>query len=211
MIPQNASHSITTPRGRRHNLGYPISPAGRAILARAMPTRGNRIGLGDVNSDNANLTMMSAAQALQSSPPTACVQDGNTQNFQVAWNASTPGASQALTVDGKYGPQTQAALATALAYFFTDSNGTVQGPTNGTIPAQVCGGGGVAPSPSPSPSPSPTPVNPNQTTTVTTSSMNPWIIGGALVAAAGIAGWAYYAKGGGKKHLKAVHHRMTRR
>jgi len=204
------SHSIITPRGRRYNMGY--APVSHAKLARTMPVRSNRIGLGDVSSDNADLTMQNQAQTLQANPPSACVQDGITQNFQAAWNASTPGQSNPITVDGKYGPQTAGALANALNYSWTDTNGNQHAAIGGNAPASVCGaaggGGGVTP---PKPSPSPTPVNPSQTTTVTTSSMNPWIIGGALVAAAGIAGWAYYAKGGGKRHLRSVHRRMTHR
>ena len=206
------AHSYTTPSGRRYNMGY--APAGSRVLAQRLTPRHSTVlqaspsRVGDINSDNADLTMQNQAQTLQANPPSSCIQDGITQNFQVAWNASTPGQASPITVDGKYGPQTAGALANALNYSFTDTNGNLHAAVGGNAPPQVCGGGGgggggggVTP-----PSPSPTPVNPSQNVTVTGggSSLAPWIIGGAAVLAVSIGAWAYYEKG--HKTRRVVHH-----
>jgi tetratricopeptide (TPR) repeat protein len=100
--------------------------------------------------------------------------------FQNAWNANgTMGA--ALVVDGKYGPKTASALAVVLGSAVPAPN--TSGPPGPAV--QPPAGGGSAS----------VVVTPSSNTTAA------WILGAALVGAAGIAGWAWYNKGGGKAML----------
>jgi hypothetical protein len=112
--------------------------------------------------------------------------------FQVDYNAS--GLGPAITVDGLYGGNTQAALQLVL-----DASGSPaqQAPRNcfgDPIPA--------APGPNadalaviPAAAVTPTPAVQTITTTSTASvDMTPWIIGGAVAVAAGLVGYTWWKK-----------------
>lgn len=95
--------------------------------------------------------------------------------FQTAYNAE---GSVALSVDGKYGPDTQAAVQRVLDV----SSG-------GTAPANCFpgGGGGTV-------TPSNPLIVPVTVTGSTKTNWTPWIIGGAAVGGAGIIGYAYWKR-----------------
>lgn len=193
---------------RTQNIGYvnPFRPRG---LARMMPAR-HDVRLGDATQDGLDLTMQDRAQNLIAAfngGSVTSAPNGAVSNFQTAWNNSSPGGNFHLTVDGKYGPMTAQALATALQY--TPNGGT---PLGGSAPppfsyASGGGGGGSVTVPTTVITPSP---STSVSVTSPSTSKSALIIGGALVLAAGIAGWAYYEKGGGKKMI-AHHTRRFRR
>jgi hypothetical protein len=128
---------------------------------------------------------------------------GVVSTFQSAYNNA--GLAGALSVDGQYGPNTQSALQAVL-------NATQSPPQ--AAPANCFPELGPppavphldAPQPSPitpvlPPGPPAPPNNTNVTVTGGTSNTVAWIIGGAIVAAAAIGGWAWYSKGGGKQMM----------
>lgn len=147
-------------------------------------------GLGDVAS------LQAAAQAASDAidaDPSYCANvsiNGSTVNtavhaFKVAWNAdASANGEPTLAYNGLYDSDCASALANALG----GMNGTLA-----TVPGPCAGGGGGGggPAPTPSPTPSPAPITP-----VAGSSTNwaPWIIGGAVVAAGGVVGYAVWRR-----------------
>jgi hypothetical protein len=106
--------------------------------------------------------------------------------FQSAYNAS--GLPGALTVDGKYGGNTQAALQAVI-----NSVEVSMGPTQ-TAPLN-CFGMAVPAVPAPNPAPAPaatTTTTTTSTATTSSSSISPVVIGAAAVAVVGGVGYAVY-------------------
>lgn len=145
-------------------------------FARQMANLYNQaMGLSALNSGAApSAALTAAAQALATRINAGCTQASTPEcvTFQTQYNAE---GSVLLTVDGKYGPETQAAVTRVL----------------GSAPASCFGTASTS-----------TGTLTTPTLTITGSpakNWKPWIIGGAAVAGAGIVGYAYW-----KKHKKGV-------
>ncbi len=130
--------------------------------------------------------VQNAAQSLlgMSNPCDLSTNCAAVQAFQSAWNAAGQGAT--LTVDGYYGPDTQAAAAQILG-----PNAPAACAANAYTGSCSGGGGGSAPAPSGGGAITPSPMQ--------ASALGGklwWIIGAVAVAVLGALGYRYEAHGG---------------
>jgi hypothetical protein len=124
----------------------------------------------------------------------ACTRDSIpvVASFQVAYNAS--GLPGQLTANGQYGPNTERALQNTL----DEAQGDAGAGPSQSAPAN-CFGRAVPATPAVDPvGPGPTPTTPMAPTTASTNppsaSATPYIIGGAVLAGAGLIGYTYWKK-----------------
>jgi hypothetical protein len=170
--------------------------------AQATPDAQKWRGMGDAAQDNADLTAQDAAQTLMSafaSGSVTAAPNNDVNNFQAAYNLSTPGKTSMISVDGQYGRQTQLALQRILD--LPTASGTIGG--SAPNPPAAAPGPAPAPGPSPAPSPAPGPITPAPPTS--TDYTKPIIVTAAVIGAGivSVALYKRYRPGGAHRHAHA--------